>query len=86
MAQGPTITEQEQRQFLLLEAALKSAQKRDGLEIAGDALREAAVLIVVFVILDPFYGGKQLSPAVHGSALALALACFTLGSLFEYWR
>jgi hypothetical protein len=51
--------------------------------MAGDFLREAAVLLLVFGILDPFFKEQPLRGKVAGLELGLLAVFFAVGVILE---
>lgn len=66
-------------------AALKTSLKRSGKEMAGDFLREAAVLLLIFGILDPFFKNQSLRPKVATEEAVLIAVFFAAGVVLEKW-
>jgi hypothetical protein len=62
-----------------------SKKTRDVSEMVGEFLREAAVLVLVFLPLEEAKGGVLTLPVVI-SIGALCIGLLLLGIAFEKWR
>ncbi len=60
--------------------------RRGVAEMVGEGLRECAVLILVFGMLDKFVVSDGPSPVWTATVLATALSCYIVGAAMERKR
>jgi len=70
----------------MVDAAEKKDQRKTIVEMVGEFLREAAVLVLVFGFLDQLSRGQQLSGVWTGFIVLISALSLTLGILFERER
>lgn len=63
-----------------------AAEPKSWAEMSADALRESAVLVLVFGLLDPYMFGHGLTAKWLARVLGLAALGFSLGGVLERSR
>jgi hypothetical protein len=61
-------------------------ERKDVPEMVGEFLREAGLLLAVFLPLDTLFSGKALATKTFLSGMAVCLACLILGVTVERTR